>query len=234
MPIMMLIVEILLIIGIKWKTWKQTENCRKICPRTGETGLFPAINPLQIINKMYTFAYIFKKCKNPGHRCGKPIAGIENFLKIADFYWDFSKNTLIFSTMRAHCCGKTAKKSPTAVKRLDNPVKYDLENGSSKSPFLALQQRKKTVTSFCHSLLVAGTGLEPATSGLWEIQNLCVTVLFCWVWWYCVPRLRMGFVPCVQKGATRCWPIPTPFGGSFGGKSARRVLTRTARINAQL
>ena len=30
MPIMMLIVEILLIIiAIKWKTWKQTENCRK-------------------------------------------------------------------------------------------------------------------------------------------------------------------------------------------------------------
>ena len=43
-------------------------------------------------------------------------------------------------------------------------------------------------------------------------------MLFCWVWWYCVPRLRMGFVPCVQKGAIRCRPVPSPFGGSFGGQ----------------
>ena len=58
--------------------------------------------------------------------------------------------------------------------------------------------------------------------------------MFCWVWWYCVPRLRTDFVPCVQKGAIRCWPVPTPFGGSFGGKSARRILTCAAQINAQL
>ena len=58
--------------------------------------------------------------------------------------------------------------------------------------------------------------------------------MFCWVWWCCVPRLRIDFVPCVQKGAIRCWPIPTPFGGSFGGKSARQILIRTAQINAQL
>ena len=58
--------------------------------------------------------------------------------------------------------------------------------------------------------------------------------MFCLVWWYCVPRLRTDFVPCVQKGAIRCWPVPTPFGGSFGGKSVRRILTSTAQINAQL
>ena len=58
--------------------------------------------------------------------------------------------------------------------------------------------------------------------------------MFCWVWWYCVPRLRTDFVPCVQKGAIRCWPVPNPFGGSFGGKSARQILIRTAQINAQL
>ena len=58
--------------------------------------------------------------------------------------------------------------------------------------------------------------------------------MFCWVWWYCVPRLRTDFVPCVQKGAIRCWPVPTPFGGSFGGKSARRILTCATQINAQL
>ena len=82
--------------------------------------------------------------------------------------------------------------------------------------------------------LVAETGLEPATSGLWEIQNLCVTVLFCWVWWCCVPRLGIDFVPCVQKSAASCWPVPNPFGGSFGGKFARRILIRTDHINTQL
>ena len=57
---------------------------------------------------------------------------------------------------------------------------------------------------------------------------------FCWVWWYCVPRLGIDFVPCVQKSAIRWWTVPTPFGGSFGGKSARRILTCAAQINAQL
>ena len=136
-------------------------------------------------------------------------------------------------------CGRTAvekrqQKSPTAVKRLDNLVKYDLENRTSKSPFFGVTTKKRLWHLFCHSLLVAETGLEPATSGLWEIQNLCVRVLFCWVWWYCVPRLRTGFVPCVQKSAAWCWPVPNLFGGSFGGKSVRRILTRTAQINAQL
>ena len=59
-------------------------------------------------------------------------------------------------------------------------------------------------------------------------------MLFCWVLWYCVPKGKTAFVPCVQKSATSCWPVPTPFGGSFGGKSARRILTNTAQINAQL
>ena len=57
---------------------------------------------------------------------------------------------------------------------------------------------------------------------------------FCWVWWYCVPRFGIDFVPCVQRSAAQCWPVPNPFGGSFGGKSVRRILTRTAQINAQL
>ena len=74
------------------------------------------------------------------------------------------------------------------------------------------------------------TGVEPATSGLWEIQSLCVSVLFCWAWWCYVPRLGIDFVPCVQKGAIWCWPVPSP----FGGKSVKRILTHTVQINAQL
>ena len=45
-------------------------------------------------------------------------------------------------------CGRTAvekrqQKSPTAVKRLDNLVKYDLENRTSKSPFFGVTTNKK-------------------------------------------------------------------------------------------
>ena len=59
-------------------------------------------------------------------------------------------------------------------------------------------------------------------------------MLFCWVWWYCVPRLKTDFVPCVQKGTIRCWTVPNLFGGSFGGKSAKWILICTDQINAQL
>ena len=48
MPIMMLIVEILLIIGIKWKTRKQTENCRK-------KRKIPAANRKLATGKLKTF-----------------------------------------------------------------------------------------------------------------------------------------------------------------------------------
>ena len=45
-------------------------------------------------------------------------------------------------------CGRTAvekrqQKSPTAVKRLDNLVKYDLESRTSKSPFFGVTTKKK-------------------------------------------------------------------------------------------
>ena len=56
-------------------------------------------------------------------------------------------------------CGRTAvekrqQKSPTAVKRLDNLVKYDLENRTSKSPFFGVTTNKKGCDIFfCHSLL---------------------------------------------------------------------------------
>ena len=79
-------------------------------------------------------------------------------------------------------CGRTAvekrqQKSPTAVKRLDNLVKYDLENRTSKSPFFGVTTKKKGCDIFF--------------------------VTACWVWWYCVPRIRTDFVPCVQKNAIR-------------------------------
>ena len=48
---------------------------------------------------------------------------------------------------------------------------------------------------------------------------MCITtVLFCWVWWCCVPRLGIDFVPCVQKGAAPCWNRSKPFWGPFWGQ----------------
>ena len=38
---------------------------------------------------------------------------------------------------------KQQQKSPTAVKQLDNFVKYDLENRTSKSPFFGVTTKKK-------------------------------------------------------------------------------------------
>ena len=113
-----------------------------------------------------------------------------------------------------------------------HPRKYRLNKKSGLLP----RKKKKNGKTWRSTVLhvVAGTGLEPATSGLWEIQSLCVTVLFCWVWWYCVPRLKTDFVPCVQKGAASCWTVPNPFGGSFGGKSAKRILAHSNQINVQL
>ena len=137
--------------------------------------------------------------------------------------------------MRAHRCGKTATKKPNRSKTVGQPCKIrPWKQDVEIAIFWRYNKEKRLWHLFCHSLLVAETGLEPATSGLWEIQNLCVTVLFCWVWWCCVPRLGIDFVPCVQKSAASCWPVPNPFGGSFGGKSVRRILTRNAQINAQL
>ena len=58
-------------------------------------------------------------------------------------------------------CGRTAvekrqQKSPTAVKRLDNLIKYDLENRMSKSPFFGVTAKKTDcdiffVTVCCHA-----------------------------------------------------------------------------------
>ena len=133
------------------------------------------------------------------------------------------------------CGGKLATKKPNRRETVGQPCKIrPWKQAVEIAIFWRYSKEKRLWHLFCHSLLVAETGLEPATSGLWEIQNLCVTVLFCWAWWYCVPRLRMDFVPCVQKSTTSCWPVPTPFGGSFGGKSAKWIQTRTAQINAQL
>ena len=88
---------------------------------------------------------------------------------------------------------------------------------------LRCRRRKKLVETcrFNELLLVAETGLEPATSGLCEIQSLCVTVPFCWVWWYCVPRLRTDFVPCVQRGCYTVLTRPNPFWGQFWGQNGK-------------
>ena len=48
-------------------------------------------------------------------------------------------------------------------------------------------------------------------------------------------KAQNGFCPmCTKGGAAWCRPVPTPFGGSFGGKSVRQILIRAAQINAQL
>ena len=69
MPIMMLIVEILLIImGIRWKTWKQTENCR-------EKRKIPAANGKLAAGKLKTFWKQQKKVGIFAEKLQKRAAG---------------------------------------------------------------------------------------------------------------------------------------------------------------
>ena len=46
-------------------------------------------------------------------------------------------------------------------------------------------------------------------------------MLFCWVLWYCVPRLRTVFVPCVQKGCCMVLNRSNPFWGQFWGQNGK-------------
>ena len=74
--------------------------------------------------------------------------GLKTFWKQPNFIEIFLK-TRSFSPQ----CGRAAvekrqQKSPTIAKRLDNLVKYDLENRSSKSPFFGVTTKKKDCDIF--------------------------------------------------------------------------------------
>ena len=47
-------------------------------------------------------------------------------------------------------------------------------------------------------------------------------------------KAQNGFCPMCTKGCYTVLNRSKPFWGSLGGKSARQILTNTARINAQL
>ena len=155
MPIMMLIVEILLIImGIKWKTWKQTENCREICPRIGEGGFSQPSICLELLTNCKLSLFSSKNAKIPAIGVENRQQGLKTFWKQPNFIEIFLK-TRSFSPQ----CGRATvenqqQKSPTAVKRLDNLVKYDLENKSSKSPFFGVTTKKNRLWHFLSKSVV--------------------------------------------------------------------------------
>ena len=120
--------------------WKLPGNSLQ----TGEKGGFsqPSIC-FKLLTKCKLSLIYSKNAKIPAISVENRQPGLKTFWKQTNFIENFLK-TRSFSPQCGHTAvEKQQQKSPTAVKRLDNLVKYDLENRTSKSPFFGVTTKKK-------------------------------------------------------------------------------------------
>ena len=125
--------------------WKLSE---KLAPKQGRGGFSQPSIRFKLLTNCKLSLISSKNAKIPAIGVENRRPGLKTFWKQPNFIEIFLK-TRSFSPQ----CGRTAvekqqQKSPTAVKRLDNLVKYDLESRSSKSPFFGVTTKKKDCDIF--------------------------------------------------------------------------------------
>ena len=101
-------------------------------------------------------------------------------------------------------CGRTAvekrqQKSPTAVKRLDNLIKYGLENRTSKSPFFGVTTKKKG----CDIFFVTACWLRRQDLNLRPPGYERIPIRFC--------TLKVRFAQLCRKFASICYHLSYHF-----------------------
>ena len=146
MPIMMLIVKILLIVN-RYKmenlktNWKLPENL----PSNRGDGAFPSHQsaPPQLLTNCKLLLFSSKNAKIPAIGVENRQPGLKTFWKQPNLFEIYLQRRSFFPQRGRTAVKKRQQKSPTAVKRLDNLVKYDLENRTSKSPFFGVTTKKK-------------------------------------------------------------------------------------------
>ena len=143
---MMLIVKILLIVN-RYKmenlktNWKLPENL----PSNRGDGAFPSHQsaPPQLLTNCKLLLFSSKNAKIPAIGVENRQPGLKTFWKQPNLFEIYLQRRSFFPQRGRTAVKKRQQKSPTAVKRLDNLVKYDLENRTSKSPFFGVTTKKK-------------------------------------------------------------------------------------------
>ena len=120
--------------------WKLPENL----PSNRGDGAFPSHQSApQLLTNCKLLLFSSKNAKIPAIGVENRQPGLKTFWKQPNLFEIYLQRRSFFPQRGRTAVKKRQQKSPTAVKRLDNLVKYDLENRTSKSPFFGVTTKKK-------------------------------------------------------------------------------------------